>query len=147
MIGVAGIGRDILKPRKTASDYQVRELARAILAETGPDDQIVIFDRAGLAPAFEWYLRRREAAISWNGEIDATRLNRRTANLWLVAPNGLKPEELDARLSRLEEKPVLISRKKYDMQFGWPNEPPQIYELLHLKFARHSPDRRRPDEP
>jgi hypothetical protein len=141
LIGVAGTGRDILKPHKTESDYKVRDLARRILAETGPDDQIVILDAAGLAPAFEWYLRRRKAAISWNGEIDPARLNSRTGNLWLIAPNGLEPEELDARLSRLRQKPVLASREKYDMHFGWLNEPPQTYELLHWKFERQSPDR------
>jgi hypothetical protein len=139
LIGIGGIGRDVLKPHKTESDYQVRHLAREILGQTGPDDQIVILDALSLAPAFEWYLRQPGAAISWSGAIDPARLNNRTRNIWLLAPNGLKPAELGAHVSGLKQKPVLISHKKYNMQFGWPHEPPQPYELLHWKLGSQAP--------
>lgn len=117
LIGVVGIGRDLLKPYKTDGVHEARQMVHDLFASAGPDDQIVILnhlDDPRVNPTFEWYFRQQESRVSWGGRIDWKRLAATQGRVWCLsfdyAPSKL--ECLDSVLA--QGKPALILSRHVD---------------------------------
>ncbi len=135
LVGIGGMGRDVMKPYKTESDARVREIAAQILAQAGPDDQIVVLNPtpASMPPALEWYLRQGRHRISWGGEIDRERLDTTTKHLWVFAfpGNTITRDDLEARLAAAKRRPLLADHATYAFHFGWPEGEVHRCEIFH----------------
>jgi len=133
LVAFAGMARDWRKPFKTDGDRQVRKIVLDLMANAGPDDQIVVLDaslRAG--PTFEWHLRQHDDKVRWHGDVDWDRLAAH-GQLWGLCfdRKGSGRDAVEARLVQSSRRMIAISREVYDLQLGQSDETMEHCEVIH----------------
>jgi hypothetical protein len=119
--GVAGIVHDLCKPYKTPGDAEVRRVVHEVLAQAGPEDQVVVLNNPweGVGATFEWYLRQDPHRVAWGGRLDWDRLSQR-GDLWALSFGGnpARPAALAERLRTLPRHLKPVRHEAYDLQLG-----------------------------
>jgi 4-amino-4-deoxy-L-arabinose transferase-like glycosyltransferase len=122
-VGLVGLGRDLFKPYKTEGDQTVRQVLRDIVAQAGPEDQVVVMDPVTyMAPPMEWYLRRLGKRIAWEGQVDWERLGQQAGRLWSLyfSRDPERTARLEAEFSQRAIRPLqLAAHAEHWMQMGW----------------------------
>jgi hypothetical protein len=78
LIGLAGVGKDLLLPYKTTSDQQARQIAASILAQAGPDGSVVLLNTYKESQAeLLWYLFLDHPQVRWGKNVDWSALGQK----------------------------------------------------------------------
>jgi hypothetical protein len=119
LVGIGGIVHDLCKPYKTRADQEVRRLVSEVFAQARSEDQIVTLSPGDLWPTFEWYLRRQEDRVAFDGQIDSGRLAQGGA-VWALcfgaSPTG--PEWLAGQLQEVPRRLASVRDQTYTLQLG-----------------------------
>jgi hypothetical protein len=134
-VGIIGMVRDWKRPFKTEGDETVRQIVAEVAWKAGRDDQIVVMDVDTYIDAtFEWYLRRQNDRVRWDGQADWERLSRH-GELWgfSFSRDGTGRAAFETHLLHNERRMLLVGHETYDLQLGQSDDTIAHCEVFHWK--------------
>jgi hypothetical protein len=85
LCGVIGLVCDVARPYRDGDALWMRQTARQIVAQVGPNDQVVFVQRTeDVQPGLRWYLETSNLGLRWDGGTDWEQLEASGAGLWLL---------------------------------------------------------------